>query len=905
MYDVERNLKNIDKAICDHLECIDTMQRGMIANSMLSNARHLVEHIALKIYSEDNMIDDPYEGIKAAMEFLKHKNEYLYLRKFHGFLQQVASHYVQDYENSERLILKYYEYFLHIKKLVKDRYNMEILHNIDRFPIYIDKTMQEYYEKIAAKLSTIKDDPDFIKKGQRFYVQKTKAFFVNGKVYYENTLTLTHDSATKFDRFVVFSRYRIPSYYAIRVSMVEDEIDIANGKMPVKIVTSWVTSIRPCELNNFSKILNFKGRIESNHAEYIGIMNYLVKSGDSLVDIVAASEKEYQRIKQEILLTARSINFMEVMDRCRELIQADTSGANVVRYLLHTLRNKTIKSQLDTSKNEHLSNLKLRNGCIPFDKMPFATSLIDHNPLLADVFEAIPYEGREHELLAKRVNTNSVEKKQLYIKVDVVLQEGNIDALIEKYNDLLYRTHQGRRLELFGKNIFVRENEQDAIFIIKTLIEFAKTGIVGYHDSAKAWLEDKSEKAISDEKKTILENLFISNRVALIYGAAGTGKTRLIECVSELFSKQKKLYLANTNPALQNLKRRVKVQNCEFYTIAKFSKSNRIDVNYDILFVDECSMVSNSDMRKVLAKINCKLLVLVGDTYQIEAIKFGNWFNMAKYFIAKTACQELIGTFRTEKAELLTLWDKVRKLKEDISEHMATCAFSARFDDSVFRKTLEDEIILCLNYDGLYGINNINRFLQRNNPNKGYRWGIWTYKIADPILFNENERFQGILYNNLKGRILNIELGAGFILFTIEIDEVLNEIDIQGVELELLSSVNPKKSVVRFAVYENDDDDNDSDDERTIVPFQIAYAVSIHKAQGLEYDSVKVIITEEVDEMISHNIFYTAITRAKSKLKIYWTPESQHKVISGFVNSESTNDVVIFEARTGIKRVRK
>lgn len=48
--------------------------------------------------------------------------------------------------------------------------------------------------------------------------------------------------------------------------------------------------------------------------------------------------------------------------------------------------------------------------------------------------------------------------------------------------------------------------------------------------------------------------------------------------------------------------------------------------------MDECSMVSNSDMRKVLEKANYKLLVLVGDTYQIETISFGNWFSLAKYF---------------------------------------------------------------------------------------------------------------------------------------------------------------------------------------------------------------------------------------------------------------------------------
>ena len=55
--------------------------------------------------------------------------------------------------------------------------------------------------------------------------------------------------------------------------------------------------------------------------------------------------------------------------------------------------------------------------------------------------------------------------------------------------------------------------------------------------------------------------------------------------------------------------------------------------------------------------------------------------------------------------------------------------------------------------------------------------------------------------------------------------------------------------------------------------------MSIHKAQGLEYNSVKLVITDEVDELITHNIFYTAITRAQKDLKIYWTPEVEKKVL--------------------------
>ena len=52
-------------------------------------------------------------------------------------------------------------------------------------------------------------------------------------------------------------------------------------------------------------------------------------------------------------------------------------------------------------------------------------------------------------------------------------------------------------------------------------------------------------------------------------------------------------------------------------------------------------------------------------------------------------------------------------------------------------------------------------------------------------------------------------------------------------------------------------------------PLSVGYTVSIHKAQGLEYNSAKEVIPSSNSEQISHGIFYTAITRAKEKLKIF------------------------------------
>lgn len=57
-------------------------------------------------------------------------------------------------------------------------------------------------------------------------------------------------------------------------------------------------------------------------------------------------------------------------------------------------------------------------------------------------------------------------------------------------------------------------------------------------------------------------------------------------------------------------------------------------------------------------------------------------------------------------------------------------------------------------------MNNINRFLQNYNLSQGVRWGLWTYKIGDPVLFNDSKRFSPVLFNNLKGRIVDIEIEA-------------------------------------------------------------------------------------------------------------------------------------------------
>lgn len=564
------------------------------------------------------------------------------------------------------------------------------------------------------------------------------------------------------------------------------------------------------------------------------------------------------------------------------------------------MQNQILKSQYHRDGCERLSKMKLPYGCIPFDTMPFCTSLAAHNPRYWDLVESIDTTGRIHELLVRRVKNNVERHGNLYTPVADLEEFGDVNGLISTYNKKLYHKHTERQLVLDKGHVFVCGYENETVSIVEQLQGYASSRIEGYTQAVERWLDDTPRRIDDPVKKNALKLLFSQSRVALIYGAAGTGKSTMVDHIAHYFNDKEKLFLAHTNPAIDNLKRKVTAQNSDFRTISSQIGKKASATEYDLLVIDECSTVSNADLIKVLDRTSFKLLVLVGDVYQIESIQFGNWFEIIRSFITSTSVFELTTPFRTKNDSLLGFWNKVRAIEDDLTEVMARNGYSSVLDKTLFEPQGQDEIILCLNYDGLYGINNINRFLQTSNTGASTTWRVSTYKIGDPVLFHETERFRPVIYNNLKGRIVGIDHVRGRIQFDVELDRALSEFDVASDELEWIEG-----STVRFSVYESDTSDEDDDSLNTTVPFQVAYAVSIHKAQGLEYDSVKIVITDANEDDITHSIFYTAVTRARERLRIFWTPETQQSVLKRISLRVNTKDVAILSSRRGLTPVRK
>lgn len=199
----------------------------------------------------------------------------------------------------------------------------------------------------------------------------------------------------------------------------------------------------------------------------------------------------------------------------------------------------------------------------------------------------------------------------------------------------------------------------------------------------------------------------------------------------------------------------------------------------------------------------------------------------------------------------------------------------------------------------MYGINNINKVMQNSNKNKEYNFGVDMFKVNDPVLFNDCPRFNKFTHNNLKGIIKEIEddVSKEAMWFSIEIDD--DSIDIGNIpsDVVLLKSDKDGEIIIKFKVNEFKDKNDDENEYDHIIPFNLAYAISIHKVQGLEYDSVKIVITSNIEERITKNIFYTAITRTRNKLKVYWNSATQEKIFDSFDKNESKRDLGILNQK--------
>ena len=908
---IEKNIYNIDSKICGIIDDYKVLRDSQkVADYVIQFLRTYLETIAARIYAYENPDKPtPIRGkdkwYTQYIKALKETNEYGYIWMFHHSLQIVTSHYVPAEDGAVRFMEGHINLLYQLRNHMREMFGLNLMENLEDYPQERNEELNPYYRKIYNSLREIQVEESAEHTKDRYYIMRKKYRFVDGRGFFEYTLAYAQEEITKFDRFVVYSFSDIPDNYSIQCDFAHTSVDFNGIDIDIKCLVAWTVSIRPCELEKIAAIAGYEVTVRSYNTFYRAMMKFLSKKGMNLLDILLADENDYDIYSEQVQIGQTS-KFAEVFNKLRDIIINDKSGCNIIRYLISFLRNDVIRDQLADCPNNRLSYLYLKNEAIPFDEMPYASSLYKHNVTTSRLHRCLDIDDCEHQYLSAIVNSEAYDSNTLYVAID----EKSLDYyLYEKdiFNKSLYKSEkqQLRRIESFFNYLYVKNYFELTKAIIGKLQQYTSEGVRDYLQTING-KKEVIEKIDDNEKKKIVSNIFKHSRLGMIYGAAGTGKTKVAEHIAKIFDDKNIFLLANTNAAKNNLQDRINNAFCDCYTVHDYIKNKNSNKIYDLVIVDECSTVCNEDILQLFEKCNSEAYLLLGDIHQIEAIKFGNWFNFARYFIEKNSVYELSIPYRAKNNNtLLDMWSYVRHYDENMFERLQANGYISTLDESIFEKT-EDEIILCLGYDGLYGVNNINRYMQKVNPSNPVEWGNWVYKVGDKVLFNDNKRFGSVLYNNLKGTIVTIDRKDEEIVFQIQIDKKISDRDIFYTDLKLHDCACEGKSIVEFSVKKRIEKDSDTDYSEQVVPFQIAYAVSIHKAQGLEYKSVKVVITEDVDEQISHNIFYTAITRTTDKLKIYLSKETQKKLATKFVESNvGLKQAQIFAQHAGLKLKNK
>lgn len=884
--------------ICDAIKMGNVLDenREQISKRLLRELKNLCESsiILNGLRFKQNM------SLRSAWDIALLSIETKFLAVFLQGLKYIDLKIPEEGQN-ERIMLKYYDFLWKIRQFMYKHFKLDILENLEEFPIVVNSEEKDFNEKIAETIEKIEKINDGWK-SSRYYIQKVIPFYVGKNRYFEVTLQLASKYATKYNRLTVYTKEDISTNYCIQMCYEEAQISIWDYLSKIKVLTKWKVSIEPSALNKFALFFNNELKISSKYNEYINFMEFLTQTGLNLLDFIDLKDELFNNYIEKIYQKCKTDYFKPILIKLHKEFDNKSSikGKNIIRYILLHMKEEIIDNSIEEPiKRKFNENIvKFNSSCWPFERNPILYNLPKHKIHFNDMMRAVGSKTIKKNLPYLKIKNYIDNYGEVYYPLNT--EQSKFLEEIKDYNCGLtsWDYEKGKNITIENGYAYIDNYVNNTVEILNTLLLFSKNSNEGQDRLNDNYVKTLT-KDIDQNKKLCLKKVFVNSNVLLIYGAAGTGKTTLMNYISKLMSTRKKLFLAKTHTALENLQRRIneEKQYCSFESIDKAVYSNVKINEYDMIFIDECSTIDNRLMLQLLEKINNDiLLVLAGDIYQIESIDFGNWFFYAKEIMPEKSMVELNDTWRTDDQDLKHLWDEVRNKKYLITEVLTIDGpYSKEISNDLFVKKEEDEVVLCLNYDGKYGLNSINNYFQEANEQSEFTWKEWKYRIGDPILFNESKRFP-MLYNNLKGRIVNIEKGVDYLQFFIEVPLNITSIDSKRNDFQLVGW-KENSTIISFYVRENGGGLTEKEREEakinSIVPFQLAYAVSIHKAQGLEYDSVKIVIPSSNSEFISHGVFYTAITRTKEKLKIYWSADTMDKIIKSFYSEQSSSHSLI------------
>ena len=396
-------------------------------------------------------------------------------------------------------------------------------------------------------------------------------------------------------------------------------------------------------------------------------------------------------------------------------------------------------------------------------------------------------------------------------------------------------------------------------------------------ENALEWVQGQLDIRLAENQANAVR-CALENKIMVITGGPGTGKTTIINAILKIFSrlKVKTCLAAPTGRAAKRMSETTghearTIHRLLEYSFAKggFQKNEEKPLDCDLLILDEASMIDTILMHHLIKAVPIlATVILVGDVNQLPSVGAGNVLN------------DIIASGAIPVVELNEIFRQARESRIIVNAHKINSGILPTFEDDVPgndfyfihqedpEKVLEiileltkeripkrfgldsvnDIQVLTPMHKGVVGAGNLNTELQKSlNPfQEEITRGNRNFRINDKVMQIRNN-YDKEVFNGDIGRITRIRPDE---------DEITVMFD---------------NSEVPYAFYELDE-------------LVLAYAVSVHKSQGSEYPAVVVPVLTQHYMLLQRNLIYTAVTRGRDLVVMVGT----RKALAMGVNNDKT-----------------
>ena len=472
--------------------------------------------------------------------------------------------------------------------------------------------------------------------------------------------------------------------------------------------------------------------------------------------------------------------------------------------------------------------------------------------------------------------------------VEGVFNYLKIDLDIDEFDLLLNELIEENKIVLLDDKYYLKEMYDSETNIVKEISYLINNKISKKDlDTRIEELESVNNIKYNDKQKEAIKKS-LENNITIITGGPGTGKTTIIKAICELYMEINKLdfddapnkiaLLAPTGRASKRMSESTLLPASTIHRFLKWNKeTNEFLINeynktfQNLIIIDEVSMIDLKLLDSLFRGLTRNIkLVLVGDHHQLPSVGPGN------------ILKDLIESDLIDTIYLDTLYRQdensyIPTLAQEIKNNELSDTFLETKSDYTFLKcsslSIKENLknlckqlvdkgydykrvqIMAPMYAGINGIDNLNKELQaifnpEDNSKNEIKYGDIIYRENDKVLQLVNMPEENI-YNGDIGIIKNI----------LKIDrKTFIYIDFDG----------------NLVKYESKD----------LNKITHGFIISIHKAQGSEFELIVMPICNSYKRMLYRKLIYTGITRAKKKLILIGEPQA-------FVYAVNNNNEII------------